>query len=128
MSSQISHSVGIPEGVINIIPCSRSRAEEIGNEMCSSPVVKVLSFTGSTRVGQVRINDGNTNKNRIIVTISSAIIFQMWKYYEEIGHGVRRQCSFCSFLFSRSFKGSSRGNGSQIQKHRTGMNSIKART
>ncbi|MDV3444101.1 aldehyde dehydrogenase family protein, partial [Pseudomonas otitidis] len=40
---------GIPAGVLNIVPGTRSR--EIGAELTGNPLVQKLSFTGSTPVG-----------------------------------------------------------------------------
>ena len=49
--AQLADQAGFPPGVINII-CS-SRSDEIGKEMCANPLVRKLSFTGSTRVGKL---------------------------------------------------------------------------
>lgn len=43
----------MPAGVVNVVPCSRERVEEVGAALCASPRVQVLSFTGSTAVGKV---------------------------------------------------------------------------
>lgn len=42
---------GFPPGVINVFVSSE--ASEIGQEMCNNPLVRKLSFTGSTRVGKI---------------------------------------------------------------------------
>ncbi|WP_374292274.1 NAD-dependent succinate-semialdehyde dehydrogenase [Paenirhodobacter enshiensis] len=44
----LAEKAGIPAGVINILT---GRPEEIGGVLTASPVVRKLSFTGSTRVG-----------------------------------------------------------------------------
>ncbi|WP_201455447.1 NAD-dependent succinate-semialdehyde dehydrogenase [Roseovarius atlanticus] len=44
----LSERAGIPKGVLNILT---GRPEEIGKTLTASPVVRKLSFTGSTRVG-----------------------------------------------------------------------------
>ena len=46
----LAEEAGIPKGVINIITGS---AKEIGLELSTSPIVKKLSFTGSTEVGKI---------------------------------------------------------------------------
>jgi len=43
---------GVPAGVVNVVPCSRARVQEVGAALCDSTDVKILSFTGSTAVGQ----------------------------------------------------------------------------
>ena len=46
----LAEKAGIPKGVINIITGS---AKEIGLELSTNPIVKKLSFTGSTEVGKI---------------------------------------------------------------------------
>lgn len=48
--AQIAEEAGIPPGVINII---FGDSKKIGNELCTSSKVKMLTFTGSTRVGKL---------------------------------------------------------------------------
>lgn len=42
----IVHEAGVPPGVVNIVPCSRDNVKEVGNLLCTSPKVAILSFTG----------------------------------------------------------------------------------
>lgn len=44
----------MPAGVVNVVPCSRARVEEVGAALCDSPKVQIVSFTGSTEVGKVQ--------------------------------------------------------------------------
>ncbi|MEX3786437.1 NAD-dependent succinate-semialdehyde dehydrogenase [Paraburkholderia sp. BR14374] len=46
----LAEEAGIPSGVINIVT---GKSREIGLEMTSSPLVKKLTFTGSTEVGRL---------------------------------------------------------------------------
>ncbi|MBC8727576.1 NAD-dependent succinate-semialdehyde dehydrogenase [Paraburkholderia sp. UCT2] len=46
----LAEEAGIPAGVINIVT---GKSREIGLEMTSSPLVKKLTFTGSTEVGRL---------------------------------------------------------------------------
>lgn len=46
--AELAERAGIPKGVFNVITGS---ARAIGGELCASPVVRKLSFTGSTEVG-----------------------------------------------------------------------------
>jgi len=48
--AELAERAGIPAGIINIITGS---AKEIGGEMTHSPIVRKLSFTGSTEVGKL---------------------------------------------------------------------------
>ena len=48
--AELAERAGVPRGVFNVITGS---AKEIGGELTSSPIVKKLSFTGSTEVGKL---------------------------------------------------------------------------
>ncbi len=49
--AELADQAGFPPGVINII--NTNNPAGIGTEMCSNPIVKKLSFTGSTLVGKL---------------------------------------------------------------------------
>ena len=46
----LCEEAGFPKGVVNIVTGS---AAEIGDEICANPIVRKLTFTGSTEVGKV---------------------------------------------------------------------------
>lgn len=48
--AELAHRAGIPAGVINVVT---GNAQVIGGELTSNPVVRKLSFTGSTPMGKV---------------------------------------------------------------------------
>jgi succinate-semialdehyde dehydrogenase/glutarate-semialdehyde dehydrogenase len=48
--AELAERAGIPKGVFNVIT---GAAREIGAELTSNPIVRKLSFTGSTEVGKV---------------------------------------------------------------------------
>jgi len=48
----LAEEVGIPKGVVNIVT---GAASEIGDEICANPIVKKITFTGSTEVGKILI-------------------------------------------------------------------------
>src|SRR3984893_14971359 len=48
--AELGARAGIPAGVLNIV--TGARAAEIGGEMTSNPIVRKLTFTGSTDVGK----------------------------------------------------------------------------
>lgn len=51
--AKLAEEAGIPPGVINIVTGDASRSIEIGKVLCESEVVRKLSFTGSTEVGRI---------------------------------------------------------------------------
>ncbi|KAF9978083.1 hypothetical protein BGZ73_003823 [Actinomortierella ambigua] len=48
---ELANRAGIPPGVINVVT-THSHTEAVGHQLCASPDVAGLSFTGSTRVGK----------------------------------------------------------------------------
>jgi succinate-semialdehyde dehydrogenase/glutarate-semialdehyde dehydrogenase len=48
--AELAERAGVPKGVLNIIT---GDSRSIGGELCASPKVRKLSFTGSTEVGRV---------------------------------------------------------------------------
>jgi succinate-semialdehyde dehydrogenase / glutarate-semialdehyde dehydrogenase len=48
--AELAERAGLPAGVFNVIT---GPAEEIGGELTSNPLVRALSFTGSTRTGKL---------------------------------------------------------------------------
>lgn len=49
--AQLAEKAGIPPGVINVI--TTKRPIEVGRELCTNPIVRKVSFTGSTPVGKI---------------------------------------------------------------------------
>ena len=59
--AKLSAAAGIPNGVFNIVPCQDPTA--VGDVLCQSDDVRMLSFTGSIRIGkQLYASCGNTVK------------------------------------------------------------------
>ena len=51
--AELAHRAELPAGLLNILPGERSKP--IGDEMCSNPIVRKLTFTGSTGVGKLLV-------------------------------------------------------------------------
>jgi len=51
--AELAHQAGIPAGVFNVVTTTHSR--DVGKEMTESPLVRKFSFTGSTGVGKILI-------------------------------------------------------------------------
>jgi len=49
--AELGERAGVPPGVFNVVTSTDAAA--IGQEFCDNPIVRKLSFTGSTRVGQI---------------------------------------------------------------------------
>ncbi|MCT8974787.1 aldehyde dehydrogenase family protein [Microbaculum marinisediminis] len=50
--AEVFEEAGVPEGVLNVVTCSRDKVQEVGDELIENPYVKGISFTGSTAVGR----------------------------------------------------------------------------
>ncbi|MET3137194.1 succinate-semialdehyde dehydrogenase/glutarate-semialdehyde dehydrogenase [Undibacterium sp. GrIS 1.2] len=51
--AELAHRAGLPAGIINIVTADSERSIAVGKVLCDSPVVRHLSFTGSTPVGRI---------------------------------------------------------------------------
>ncbi|PJE44969.1 MAG: succinate-semialdehyde dehydrogenase I [Pseudomonas sp.] len=47
----LAEQAGIPAGLLSVIPADVDASREVGGELCDNPIVRKLSFTGSTGVG-----------------------------------------------------------------------------
>ena len=50
--AEIFEEAGVPGGVLNVVTCSRENVSVVGEELIENPLVKGISFTGSTAVGR----------------------------------------------------------------------------
>lgn len=57
---------GLPEGVINVV---NGRGDPVGNTITRSPDVQKISFTGSTRVGQMINHDATATMKRVTLEL-----------------------------------------------------------
>ena len=53
VAQEICHRAGVPDGVFEVVTVDRELTGEVGDEMCTNPIVKKISFTGSTDVGKL---------------------------------------------------------------------------
>jgi len=51
--AELAARAGIPPGVINVVPADAHQSIVVGKVLCDSPTVRKLSFTGSTAVGRI---------------------------------------------------------------------------
>ena len=53
MLAELFEAAGFPPGVLNVVLCGRDNVKEVADTMIEDPRIKVISFTGSTNVGQM---------------------------------------------------------------------------
>ncbi len=51
--AELAQRAGLPPGVLNVITADAEQSVEVGKVLCDSSVVRHLSFTGSTAVGRI---------------------------------------------------------------------------
>jgi acyl-CoA reductase-like NAD-dependent aldehyde dehydrogenase len=49
---QLAKRAGVPNGVLNVIT-TEANLQDIGKELTTNPLIKKVSFTGSTRIGKM---------------------------------------------------------------------------
>jgi len=52
----LAERAGLPKGLLSVLPTSNSRV--FGEEVCTNPIIKKLTFTGSTEVGRLLMAQG----------------------------------------------------------------------
>ena len=65
----LAEEAKFPPGVINVVPTSRKNTPEIGNFLCDTPIISVLSFTGSTDVGKYLIQRSASTVKRVCLEL-----------------------------------------------------------
>ena len=51
--AELAQRAGVPKGVFNVITADSANSIEVGKALCESDIVRHLSFTGSTPVGRI---------------------------------------------------------------------------
>lgn len=60
--AELAEEAGVPAGVINILTGS---AREIGGELTSNPIVRKITFTGSTEVGKILMEQSASTVKKV---------------------------------------------------------------
>lgn len=67
--AKIIDALDIPDGVVNVLPSSAENSSKIGLHMCKSPDIKVISFTGSSNVGKLLIQQSASTVKRVCLEL-----------------------------------------------------------
>lgn len=73
--AQLANQAGIPPGVYNVLPCSRTKAKEVGEALCTDPLVSKISFTGSTATGKVLLHHAANSVKRVSMELGGLAPF-----------------------------------------------------
>ncbi|MDT8399419.1 MAG: NAD-dependent succinate-semialdehyde dehydrogenase [Pseudomonadales bacterium] len=63
----LARAAGIPDGVFNIVPSSQSQA--VGEVLSTHPQVAMISFTGSTRVGKILLQQASGTVKKVAMEL-----------------------------------------------------------
>jgi succinate-semialdehyde dehydrogenase/glutarate-semialdehyde dehydrogenase len=62
--AELAHRAGIPKGVVNFVSALKNTAE-VGEALTTSPIVKKVSFTGSTGVGKLLMKQSSSTLKKL---------------------------------------------------------------
>jgi acyl-CoA reductase-like NAD-dependent aldehyde dehydrogenase len=69
MWGEIFSEAGLPEGVLNIVTHAPGKAGPIGDEFAENPLVRVITFTGSTETGRRMAEAAGRNLKRVVLEL-----------------------------------------------------------
>lgn len=71
----LADRAGIPEGVFELVTASTETTPAVGTEFCTNPLVKKISFTGSTRVGKILMAQSSDTVKRVSMELGGNACF-----------------------------------------------------
>jgi len=63
---ELANRAGVPPGVINVVT-TEANVIDVGKEMCQNPVVRKVSFTGSTNVAKLLYGHASTTMKKVSI-------------------------------------------------------------
>jgi|TARA_B110000046_G_scaffold185604_1_gene228051 succinate-semialdehyde dehydrogenase/glutarate-semialdehyde dehydrogenase len=61
----LAKRAGLPDGLLNVVTCSKPNAIAVGGELTSSKIVRKVSFTGSTAVGKLLMRQSSDTIKKV---------------------------------------------------------------
>ncbi|XP_069142058.1 succinate-semialdehyde dehydrogenase, mitochondrial-like isoform X2 [Argopecten irradians] len=62
---ELASQAGLPPGVLNVVTSSRDHAAAVGKTLCKHPLVMKISFTGSTNVGKILLEQSASTVKKV---------------------------------------------------------------
>ncbi|XP_071082337.1 succinate-semialdehyde dehydrogenase [NADP(+)] GabD-like [Haliotis cracherodii] len=72
---QLAKEAGVPDGVLNVVTSSRDNAPAVGNVLCTSPIIKKISFTGSTVTGKILLKQSASTVKKVSLELGGNAAF-----------------------------------------------------
>ena len=76
--AQLLTEVEAPSGLVNVVTCSHDNVISVGDAMCDSPIIRKISFTGSTRVGKLLYEKSASTVKRISLELGGNAPFMVF--------------------------------------------------
>jgi len=77
--SVLAKRAGVPDGVFEVVTADRDLTGEVGDEMCTNPIVKKISFTGSTPVGKLLMKLSSDTVKRVSLELGGNAAFVVFE-------------------------------------------------
>src|SRR5580692_11310626 len=61
----LAERAGFPKGVLNIVTCDIGNAPKVGGELTGNPLVRKITFTGSTEVGRLLMRQSSEQIKKV---------------------------------------------------------------
>jgi succinate-semialdehyde dehydrogenase/glutarate-semialdehyde dehydrogenase len=62
---ELAHRAGVPKGVLQVVTADLAHTPDVGLEMTTNPLVRKVSFTGSTEVGRILMKQASSTIKKI---------------------------------------------------------------
>lgn len=85
--AELSHRAGIPPGVVNIITALKNTAQ-VGEILTTSPIIKKVSFTGSTNVGKLLMKQSSSTLKKLSFELGGNAPFIVFDDCADLDAGV----------------------------------------
>lgn len=76
---QIALEAGVPAGVFNVVPCSKEASVAAGHLLTTHPSVKKISFTGSTQVGKILMQQSSSTLKKLSLELGGNAPFIVFR-------------------------------------------------
>ena len=77
--AELADRAGIPAGVLNVVPTDADGAPDIGREFTQNPIVRKLSFTGSTEVGKLLMEQCAATVKKVSLELGGSAPFVVFE-------------------------------------------------
>ncbi|VEU19957.1 DEKNAAC100692 [Brettanomyces naardenensis] len=85
---QLAREAGVPAGALNVVPVNNKMTPKVGEIFCESPILKKISFTGSTRVGKILLGESASTMKKLSFELGGNAPFIVFSDVKDIDKAV----------------------------------------